>query len=98
MPNIRDFVNGRNIVPLHSKDKNKQNNGLSPPPSPVEMEPEGNKILSIGKNLRSKVVSFYKLFRSYEQDQTNATICILLLPKYDEDNDVRDCLNYSIQA
>ena len=32
------------------------------------------------------------------QYTTNATICILLLPKYDEDNDVRDCLNYSIQA
>ena len=51
-----------------------------------------------GKSQRQKVVSFYKLFRSYEQDQTNATIWILLLPKYDDDNDVRDCWNNSIQA
>jgi hypothetical protein len=50
---------------------------------------------------KSKVkshISLYKLFRSYEQDQTNATIWILLLPKYDDDNDVRDCWNNSIQA
>ena len=67
MPNVRDFVSGKNIVPLHAEIKMK----ASPPALP-RREGAGRR-QDLVENQKSQAFIISNK-RNYEQDKTNANV------------------------
>jgi len=68
MPNVRDFVSGKNIVPLHSEIRRRK---ASPPALP-RREGAGRR-QDLVENQKSQAFIISNK-RNYEQDKTNANV------------------------
>ena len=84
MPNIRDFMNGRNIVILHSEIR-----VVHRPAADVRYLSSARMLCTLHSKISEKVKV---------KGRKSLAFINYLLPKYDDDNDVRDCWNNSIQA
>ena len=67
MPNVRDFVSGKNIVPLHSEIKMKASHPALP-----RREGAGRR-QDLVENQKSQAFIISNK-RNYEQDKTNANV------------------------